>query len=279
MKFSQRIGLTTHIKQIQLDDIDTDLRNCLWNAFKLCIMDIISEQEAKNFSIALWATYFKLPLDTKPYNKDNLNKNIRQYFFECKWYEVYDLIEFCLKLNSLNFRYDKPKFSVYCNSILEKEFSGYRIIDDNIAPISNKEEVNEIENSIEITSNYTALNGANIHIKEALVKLSDKKNPDYRNSIKESISAVENVAKAISENNKDSLSGALDKIKGKTKIHSALEKGFKQIYGYTSDSDGIRHSLTEEDNCAFEDAKFMLVSCSAFVNYLIAKAVKYNIKL
>lgn len=30
----------------------------------------------------------------------------------------------------------------------------------------------------------------------------------------------------------------------------------------------------EESNLAFEDAKFMLVSCSAFVNYLVAKAAK-----
>jgi hypothetical protein len=112
-----------------------------------------------------------------------------------------------------------------------------------------------------------------------LTKISDRKNPDYRNSIKESISAIESVAKIISNNSKDSLGGALDKIKGKIKLHAALEKVFKQIYGYTSDSDGIRHALTEETNCDFEDAKYMLVSCSAFINYLVVKADKAGIKL
>ena len=73
------------------------------------------------------------------------------------------------------------------------------------------------------------------------------------------------------------MGGALDKIKGKLKIHSALERGFKQIYGYTSDTDGIRHALTEEATCDFEDAKFMLVSCSAFINYLVIKANKAGI--
>ncbi|AYM99371.1 hypothetical protein [Chryseobacterium sp. 3008163] len=73
------------------------------------------------------------------------------------------------------------------------------------------------------------------------------------------------------------MGGALDKIKGKLKIHSALERGFKQIYGYTSDTDGIRHALTEDNNCDFEDAKFMLVSCSAFINYLVIKADKAGI--
>ena len=54
-----------------------------------------------------------------------------------------------------------------------------------------------------------------------------------------------------------------------------MKKAFTCLYGYTSDSGGIRHALTEDDVVPnFEDAKFMLVSCSAFINYLIAKVAK-----
>ncbi len=137
----------------------------------------------------------------------------------------------------------------------------------------------EIENAIAQSGNLTSFKGANIHLKSALEKLSDKKAPDYRNSIKESISAVESVAKAISGNTKDSLGSALDKIKDKIKIHQALEKGFKQFYGYTSDSGGIRHALMENETCDFEDANFMIVSSSAFINYLIVKADKAGLQL
>ena len=44
-----------------------------------------------------------------------------------------------------------------------------------------------------------------------------------------------------------------------------------KLYAYTSDENGIRHAegLFEND-VTFEEAEFMLVSCSAFVNYLIA---------
>ena len=62
-------------------------------------------------------------------------------------------------------------------------------------------------------------------------------------------------------------------------LHPALEKSFKQLYGYTSDSDGIRHALMDIYNCDFEDAKYMIVSSSAFVNYLIVKADKACLKL
>jgi hypothetical protein len=46
------------------------------------------------------------------------------------------------------------------------------------------------------------------------------------------------------------------------------------LYGYTSDTHGIRHALKDDSQPNAEDAKFMLVSCSAFVNYLVEKAQK-----
>jgi len=54
-------------------------------------------------------------------------------------------------------------------------------------------------------------------------------------------------------------------------IHTALENAFSALYGYTSDENGIRHGGIDFKNAPVEDAKYMLVSCSAFVNYLIEK--------
>lgn len=53
-----------------------------------------------------------------------------------------------------------------------------------------------------------------------------------------------------------------------------LEQEFSSLYGYTSDEDGIRHGGIDFKNAPAEDAKYMLVSCSAFVNYLIEKYEK-----
>lgn len=54
-------------------------------------------------------------------------------------------------------------------------------------------------------------------------------------------------------------------------IHGAMRSAFSLLYGYTSDSDGIRHGGIDFKNAPAEDAKYMLISCSAFVNYLIEK--------
>jgi hypothetical protein len=286
MKFSQRIGKTPVTKKLQVESLDEDLKNGLWNGLKLFVLDKLAkydqyrnDTEFDIFCHILWHHHFKLPVDTIPEYDSRSEKFIRDAFFTGQWFETYDLLEFIANLDSKSFDIDTHGFQEFCNDILEKEFAGYRFINNQISPITNKNEIEEIEQAINKSGHFSSLKGANIHLQSALEKLSDKKNPDYRNSIKESISAIESVAKAISENAKDSLGGALDKIKGKIKLHAALERGFKQLYGYTSDSDGIRHALMEDHNCDFEDAKYMLVSSSAFINYLIVKADKAGFKL
>jgi len=59
----------------------------------------------------------------------------------------------------------------------------------------------------------------------------------------------------------------------------ALKQAFEKLYGYSSDADGIRHALMGDSNVDFEEAKYMLVTCCAFVNYLAEKAIKAGIDL
>lgn len=75
---------------------------------------------------------------------------------------------------------------------------------------------------------------------------------------------------------KASLGAALIKMEDSgVRIHPALNKALHQLYGYTSDDPGIRHGGIETANVDAPLAQFMLVSCSAFVNYL--RTVKVTI--
>jgi len=108
------------------------------------------------------------------------------------------------------------------------------------------------------------------HLRRALELLSDRASPDYRNSIKESISAVESlVGSTVGE--KGTLGQLIKKIEENVGLHPALRAAFSSLYGYTSDEDGIRHAILELQNITFEDAKFFLVVCSAFVNFVRGK--------
>jgi hypothetical protein len=101
---------------------------------------------------------------------------------------------------------------------------------------------------------------------------TNRTSPDYRNSIKESISAVEAAAKVVSRKHDATLGHALAALERSGKLHSALKQGFSALYGYTSDANGIRHALMDTPNLTAAEAKFFLLACASFVNYLKALA-------
>jgi len=273
--------------------MDDDLRNGLWNVFRSKILDHLTIRNygpsgLREINYLISHNFFKKSIDSHvdPENEHYMQEELRNFFFNATWFEVYDFTEFFVDLVPYLLVYYEVFFEELddiirsFNHVLKREFSGYRFLQNKICPISNELEIANLNESIRETSNYTALKGCNVHLQSALHKLSDRNNPDYRNSIKESISAVESIAKVISGNTRDTLGAALDRIKGQLNIHASMERSFKQLYGYTSDSGGIRHAMTDEGATAdFEDAKFMLISCSAFINYLIVKAQKAGITL
>jgi hypothetical protein len=156
--------------------------------------------------------------------------------------------------------------------LLKQENAAYRLLNKQVVDITSEAEIAELEDSL--ASQITPVKE---HFTAALGFLSDRKNPDYRNSIKESISAVESVCRLIGGGK--TLGDALKQIRDKIGLHAALEKGFSALYGYTSDKDGIRHALLEESTVDAAEARFMLVACSAFVNFLISKASELGIKI
>ncbi len=281
MSFSQKYGFKAIKNLIQKDSIDDELRNGLWNLIKMNILDklenIYYPHVMSYFMIPLWHNYFKLPIDTvSPFLHVNI-QNIRTYYMDCPWFEVYDFIEFIATktgLSSYGIYYDH--FRKLCNDVLEREMSAYRFVGDKIAPITDEEEIAVIDEALNVTNLLTPVN---IHLQVALEKLSNKKTPDYRNSIKESISAVEAICQLITKEPKATLGRCIKQIEDAANIHPALKKSFEILYGYTSDADGIRHALMNESNLQFEDAKFMMVVCCGFINYLISKVSRAGICL
>ncbi|MDD6518598.1 MAG: hypothetical protein PUF24_00090 [Oribacterium sp.] len=152
------------------------------------------------------------------------------------------------------------------NQLFEREYVGYRFVCGLIAPITNRTEIAAINQAA--TTKNEIVNG---HIHKAIALLSDREHPDYPNSIKESITAVEAMCNLITGQKKETLGEALKHLEDKgVPIHNALQSAFKTLYGYTSDANGIRHAGNMGGaEATFAEAKYMLVSCSGFVNYLV----------
>lgn len=265
--FSERYKLVSE-KDIQFESVDSKLLNRLWNIF------YNREYECEmwtfgGYEIAVpekLLDFFGCTYDF-PSTYIDRNKNIEKLhkvILRSDWYCVYDFVE--RYVESFENTSQREAIEKEINIVLDQEKSGYRMVKGLITPITNPIELEALDKSLS-----TPFLTVNTHFEKALKLYSDRKNPDYENSIKESISAVEAFCCII--NGKDStLNKAIDKLKNNgIHIHPAMEKAFVALYGYTSDESGIRHGGIDFANAPSEDAKYMLVSCSAFINYLIEK--------
>ncbi|NWC99757.1 hypothetical protein HX869_13505 [Pseudomonas sp. P7779] len=277
MSFSKRIGITPSTKAIQSESMDMDLRNSLWNAITAFYWslykppynsgmgrgDYVTGSNLHQLALAIYMFHYKKPIDTIETYWEYFLSDIRTTFYKLQWYEVYDFVEFIAQHGPET---NKKNFLATCNEIYERESSAYRFVAEQITPITSPQEINEIEQAILGSDRY---NGVKTHLQTALGLLTDRQNPDYRNSIKESISSVESLAKHLVGNPSATLEGALKVLEKSHKLHPALKKAFSSLYGYTNDSDGIRHALMENSELTQADARFMLICCSAFINFAI----------
>ncbi len=284
--FSHRKGIRPLRKAIQREFVDEELRNSLWNALKTCVFDhwkfgrnplgLIDPDslEINRLVEMYWQYYFKWPVDTIPEFDSNRQESVynivREYFFKEEWWKCYDFLEFTIKAVPQEWA---KQLKVLANSKLETENAAYRIVGNEIVEITSEIEITEIESAIDL-----GFKSISSHLSTSLQLISDKQNPDYRNASKEAISAVEAVCKLISGDDKATLGIALKRIDSTQPLHPPFKAALSKLYGYTNDSNGIRHSLTEEDtNPSYADAKFLLVSSSAFVNYLLTKSAENGI--
>jgi AbiJ N-terminal domain 4 len=268
LSFSQRTGLTPVQKAIQIDSMDDALRNGLWNVLHEHVWQPLRERlhlresPGQRLVIWIWTEHLCQTVDSLPANTREIVNVFRHLFFAFEWNQVYDLIDFVAK------RLRDP-YTVRCNRVLDQNNSAYRFVGNQLAPITSHQEVTSIEEASSLSDEY---NPVSDHLKSALEKLSDRTSPDCRNSIKESISAVEAMCQIIT-GAKATLGQAVKKLKDKgVEIHPAFEVALEKMYGYTSDAQGIRHALLDESTLNSADALFILVSCSAFVNYLKSKS-------
>ena len=169
-------------------------------------------------------------------------------------------------VNTANSSENNNDFAKTCNVFLERENSAYRFVGSVIAEVTSREEIGAIEAAILAGDRFA---GVKEHLSTSLRLISDRTSPDFRNSIKESISAVESLAKQLASDRSGTLGSVLKELEKRGALHPALKSAFSSLYGYTNDANGIRHALLDEPNLNKADARFMLVCCSAFINYAI----------
>ena len=282
--FSDRHKLQSFNTEIQLTDFDERTKIAVVNKIKDWIYEESFWGARENFYKELikeaFCEFLSPNLEDKIHygHNDIFNQYVYAPIMENSYEEVLSLVEYIANYfmqwkkhqidnGYVSFWENCNIYAIEINQIFQQEYVGYRFIDGEITPISDETEVAEIEQSLDIE-----FQGCRSHIKKALSFLSDREKPDYKNSIKESISAVESICKIIIGKDKATLGDALKVLESKRGLKGQLKSAFEKLYTYTNDKGGIRHAEgLFESNVTFEEAKYMLVSCCAFVNYLIVE--------
>lgn len=266
--FSDRMGITGP-PALQLDNVSYELKMALWNEF----VEVIFHGNNRTWRRDIQPVYKHLnwQIDRIPYNVNDARDQVKNWFFngDLAWHKIYNLIEVIVSIANRFYLRGGEELTLRFNRVLEQHNSGYRFLNGELAPITNPEEIEAIGEVAAVGGKFAA---AGTHMSTAISMLSQKPEPDYRNSIKESISAVESVVKIITGNKKGDLRAAMPQLEKIIPLHGAMKEGIVRMYGYTSDEEGIRHSLLDEPNVGFDEAKYMMVVCSGFVHYLISKA-------
>lgn len=281
MTFSQRRGLVDIRKVIQTDNLDTATRNAIWNVISHFFKDCA---RYCSVYVDIWTELYNETSDTRPVAADMYAEDAEHFYcfykkkiIEEKWNECMDLVEFLnqmyfkdkwgSELTNRGYYHSKPPAADAYNRVFERFMVGYRIVHGQIVPITTNEEKESIENAIVESSSAVTE-----QLSKALRFLGDRKKPDYSKSIDCSISAVESQCRILLNDPTPTLGKALKMLEDKgILLHRSLKSGFEKLYGFTSDADGIRHAGLTPSNVDADLAKFMLVACSAFVNYLRSK--------
>lgn len=285
--FSQRYGYTSLADVIIREDMPESIQNAICNCYdKMTDVDIPDPDVEGYVGVKnalteyLWCNFLNNRAEDL-YEKFRYGEIIDVFIDtlfdnEFPWYSKLDMIEMSLvflfdvyKKNSNLFEESPSVFEKNINKEFARLNYAYRIVDHYIVEITSEEEIKTVEKAIASNSD-----NVRVHLTSALELMSKRTNGEYRSSIRESISAVENWCRQYT--GESTLGKALNKLKDKNDvIHPKLRTALEQLYTYTNQEDtGIRHALMVEDGNytpSMDEAVFMIVTCSAFINYLNSK--------
>lgn len=161
IRFSQRVGARPLKEAIQIQSMDEELRNGVWNVLTICCWNELDhspldagwsrdriQTKGSIFFHLLWRNFYKWPLDEMPGRTDKCLDAVRDWFFGAEWHSVYDLLEFASNNFPFEYEYDRDNFVRNCNAMLERELSGYRFVRTTLTPITSEQELAALKDAL-----------------------------------------------------------------------------------------------------------------------------------
>jgi hypothetical protein len=275
LTFEQAEGAEPLPTQLRTKEISQELRALLW---EVVYNSILQSRRADSMGgpaslTEPWDRIFRekhvfrdhKPADEFRNRADHLVAELKTIFFYSEYFQVLGFVQWVLRQSNRPYDLDQQ-----VDVALRRSRAAYPVLDRyTIIPIGSDAERETLARAFADLA-ASEFHGARAHLRNAGSELTGG---NYGPSIRESIHAVEAVARVLERDTK-TLGPALSKLENSVRIHPALRTGFSNLYGFTNDEKGIRHPLLDKPGAQVDetDALYMLGSCAAFVSYLINKS-------
>ena len=283
LSFSQAQGYEEIPGPLKLEELPKEARTSIWNVF-YSYLEKSSHLEGIRSRIRYidnpWRNILRLvhvfhdnrPIDEWSSKFHHVTSSLRHRIEKQAFHKVFDLIQFVMRHPECPSDFIKEMKQVFAHCRLAYVIEGEEPSEENrpptILPAVTREEGGALLESLR-TLDDAGLAGASSHLRKASERVNQG---DWAGSVRESIHAVESVARTLAPD-ATTLDPALKSIEKSGALHPALKTAFSKLYGYASDEKGIRHALLNGDGAdvGADEALFMLGACASFASYLWRK--------
>ena len=269
LTFSQAYGYEPVPAPLALEQVSDDARLQIYNLLYTEATRKTSYGEVSGPWRAIFQTlhqyFLKAPLDSFSYRTDPILRTYQRLIrVELQFNNFFDLLLMILRHPNCPLTFAVQVVMIFkdCHLAYSVDLSEPATI----FPAATAQEGEAISEAMAALRD-AGLSGTETHLRSAMERIN---NGDWSGSIRESINAVESVARHLDPSQSDTLGAALTSLEKHRPLHPALKRGFSNIYGYTSNEEGIRHSLVDnsESPAGPDEAIFMLGACASFASYL-----------
>ena len=181
---------------------------------------------------------------------------------------MYDLTEFTFRL--LTGSGARERLSKRVAGALRSHGAACVFLDGQFVPL--EDEVAEAEIAHALDGLEAAVAGAHQNLRKALTALGKRPEADPRTVVHQCISCLEAVIRHFT--GKRTVSEGLKVLKSDWHLHGAFASGLDSLYGWTSDTSGIRHGVAEPSRVSLADAHLLLSLTAGFTNWILRSSAE-----
>ncbi len=277
LSFSQAQGYEELPEPLNLGELPTEARVQIWNALYFWLSRSTKFYVDEKYVVDPWksilervhAVYDGNPADEWDDRFTLVREGMRDRIERQAFNRVFDLIQFIMRDSQCPRDFVLHMCMVFGNCRLAY------VIDSGppptIFPAATTEEGEAVLSSLRALD-QGGLQGGASHLRKSAECINQG---DWADSIRESVHAVESVARQLDSKASSSLAPAVRSLEKRSALHPALKQAWSKLYGYSSDEQGIRHALLDREQASvgMDEAVFMLGACASFASYLWRKHI------